>query len=222
MAAVLASRPLATAIGLLAAARRARAFHPVGTARHATVVIDDRPDHPLAPLAGRHAAVARTSRGAGLPALLPDVHGLAIRLLAPGAVGVGRGVLDLLLSSAGDGRVLRHVLRPGWNPRRPTYSSLAPYADVRGRRFVVGARFGPGPDDVLLLVARPGEPWCAVGSVALGAPLDAADGEALAFDPSTCPPPIAPVGLVNDLRRPAYRASQARRPGGEGPEHGGR
>jgi hypothetical protein len=209
------SRPVATAIGLLAAARRARAFHPVGTARRATVTIDDGV-HPLARLAGRHDAVVRTSRGAGLPAVLPDVHGVAVRLLASGATSAGsleRSVCDLLLSSAGTGRLLRHVLRPGWDPARPTYSSLAPYADAAGGRFVVGARFtGDDADDELrLLVARPSERWETVGEIVLGPELDEATAEALRFDPFTCPAGVEPVGWLNDLRRPAYRASQARR-----------
>lgn len=206
------ARPLAIVLGALAAARRARAFHPVGRAVHATVHVDEGP-HPLDALTGTHRAIVRTSRGAGLPASLPDVHGVALRLLgAPGSDGSGDdSVLDLPLASAGDGRVSRHLLRPGRDPFRPTYSSLAPYADGAGDRFVVGARFRTFAD-LELLVARPPGPWRPVGSVHLGAALADDAAEALGFDPFTCPPSIEPVGLVNELRRPAYRASQARRP----------
>ncbi len=68
----------------------------------------------------------------------------------------------------------------------------------------------------MLLVARPGERWRTVGAIALGPVRDQATSEGLRFDPFTCPPGIEPVGWLNDLRRPAYRASQARRPSGPG------
>lgn len=210
------ARPLAVAIGLLAAVRRARAFHPAGSTCGAEVEIHDRP-HPLRALAGRHRAVVRTSRGAGLPAVLPDVHGVAVRLVAPDAdpgAADPETILDLLLSSAGSGRVTRHLLRPGRHPHRATYSSLAPYAAADGRRFVVGARFRDGrPDLGDLLVARPGGPWREVGVVTVDLARPWSDDEGLRFDPFRCPPWMEPVGAVNRLRQPAYRASQARRPG---------
>ncbi|QYG91881.1 hypothetical protein HC251_05125 [Iamia sp. SCSIO 61187] len=207
------SRPLAAGLGLLAAARRARAFHPVGTAARAVVDVDTG-DHPLAGLAGRHDAIVRTSRGIGLPTPLPDVLGVALRLLPPGADAEAAGdpsTLDVPMASSAAGRITRHLLRPAIAPQGPTYSSLAPYAGADDRRFVVGVRFA-GDQDLDLLVARPGAPWRTVGRVAVGDPLPAAVGEALRFDPFTCPPWMEPVGFVNDLRQPAYRASQARRP----------
>lgn len=207
------SRPLAVGLGLLAAARHARAFHPVGRAARAVVDVDEG-DHPLAGLAGRHDGIVRVSRGIGLPTPFPDILGVALRLLPPGADAEAAGdpsTLDVPMASSGPGRVTRHLLRPAIDPLRPTYSSLAPYTRGDGRRFVVGARFA---DDahLALLVGRPGAPWRTVGRVALGDPLPAAVGEALRFDPFTCPPWMDPVGFVNDLRPPAYRASQARRP----------
>lgn len=211
------SRPVAVGIGFLAAARRARAFHPAGTTVDGWVEIDPGP-HPLEALAGRHRAVVRTSRGAGLPTVLPDVHGLAVRLVAPdvdASAADPDAVLDLRLSSAGSGRLTRHLLWPGRDPFRPTYSSLAPYAGGDDRRFVVGARFRDGrAGPVDLLVARPGRPWQVVGAIAMAT--DGARPDAgLRFDPFSCPPWMEPVGAVNQLRRPAYRASQARRPNAE-------
>ncbi|MFF4414754.1 hypothetical protein ACFYY8_19685 [Streptosporangium sp. NPDC001559] len=83
----------------LAAARGERAVFADGVTFHATL----RPlDHPMFGVPaldgpGDHPALVRLSRAGLLPAPLPDVLGLAVRL--PGAGGAG-GDLDLLLCSA--------------------------------------------------------------------------------------------------------------------------
>ncbi|MEU1875837.1 hypothetical protein ABZ470_00875 [Streptosporangium sp. NPDC020072] len=83
----------------LASARGERAIFADGATFHATL----RPlDHPMFGVPaldgpGDHPALVRLSRAGLLPAPLPDVLGLAVRL--PGAGGAG-GDLDLLLCSA--------------------------------------------------------------------------------------------------------------------------
>jgi hypothetical protein len=196
---------LAWVLGRVASLRRAPALHPVGSLHRASVVIDGG-DHVLTRLAGRADAAVRLSRGGGLPHPLPDVLGLAVRIEVDDP-------LDLLLSSSGRGRLTRHLLVPGRDPGRPHYSSLAPYADDLGRRFVIGAAPVPASDPLCfrLEVAAPGAPWEHVGEVALTGILAAEDRGEVAFDPWRCPPWMRPAGALNDLRRPAYGASQAAR-----------
>src|SRR5690348_12195756 len=94
--------------GALSAVRRARIFHPHGTARLATVTIAGG-DHPLHVLAGTHDAIVRTSRGIGLPEPLPDLHGVAVKLLNAHGAGAHQ---DLLLVSSATAVGARHLLVP--------------------------------------------------------------------------------------------------------------
>ena len=87
---------------LIARRRRARALHPEGTVRAATLTVHAGPLP-----AGEHPAIVRLSRGLGLPDALPEVVGLAIRL--PGLDQ------DLLLSGLGR------------DPRTHRYTSLFPF-----------------------------------------------------------------------------------------------
>lgn len=209
--------------------RRARAFHPVGSAYRATVEVDGEGLVPaLTP--GSHPAVVRFSRGLGLRRRLPDIHGVAVRVLD--AHGPDRHQ-DLLLStvvSPGLGRVVPMVradLTGGF------YSSVAPYATPTGRRLV-GLRI-EAPDRYELAAAEDMvwtgrcrlqvctavgfKAWEPVATVAVHADrLDEADERALGFDPWNTAEAFQPAGWVNRLRRPAYAASRAGRPGGsDGP-----
>lgn len=194
--------------GGLSALRRLRIFHPRGTARLATVTISAG-DHPLHVLAGTHDAIVRTSRGVGLPAPVPDIAGVAIKLL--NAHGPG-GHQDLLLVSSAAAVAARHLLVPvvEW-AASPCYSSLVRYRNAGGERFLVGA--APDGDDALVLsTATVLSPWTVVGSVALGEGLDDESSDALRFSPWHTGGGLEPIGLVNRLRRGAYAGSQAARP----------
>jgi len=194
--------------GGLSAVRRARIFHPRGTARLATVTVDGG-DHPLHVLAGTHDAVVRTSRGIGLPAPLPDFHGVAIKLL--NAHGPG-GHQDLLLVSSAAPVGARHLLVPVVEQLgEPRYSSLVRYRNAGGERFLVGAA-PDGDDRFVLSTATVLSPWVVVGAVELGAELDDAASGALRFSPWHTGGGITPVGALNRLRRGAYAGSQAARP----------
>ena len=89
----------ASALGAATAVRGARVFHPHGRTHDAVVTVTGGlgTGSSLLDAPGRHQGVVRLSRGAGLPAPLPDVEGLALRL--PGR-GVGGAPLDLLVNSA--------------------------------------------------------------------------------------------------------------------------
>ena len=194
--------------GGLSALRRARIFHPRGTARTATVTITGDA-HPLHVLAGTHDAIVRTSRGVGLPAPLPDIAGVAIKVLNAHGAGAHQ---DLLLVSSAAPAGARHLLVPvvEWTAS-PAYSSLVRYRNAQGDRFLVGA--APDGDDALVLsTATALSPWTVVGTVALGGELDDDAGDALRFSPWHTGGGLEPVGALNRLRRGAYEGSQSARP----------
>lgn len=205
--------------------RRARAFHPHGVAFRATVEVDGEGLPPaLSP--GSHPAVVRFSRGIGLRRRLPDIHGVALRI--PDAHGPGQHQ-DLLLAtvaSPGLGRFLPWLtgdLTGGF------YSVVAPYATPAGRRLVGLRVQAPGryelptAEDMVwtgrcrleLCTTHRLEAWTPVATVALHADrLSPEDEGELGFDPWNTAEGFQPVGWVNRLRRPAYAASRAGRPGG--------
>jgi hypothetical protein len=166
---------------------------------------------------GEDDAVVRLSRGAGLPAPLPDLLGLAIRLPGP----AGRPV-DLLLSSTGTGQVTRYL--PAF--RRDTaggYCSLMTFRTAAGT-VVLGAlpdRDGvpsePGPlaADVAarplvfrLAAAPPFGPWRPFGRLELTAPADPLDPD-VRFDAIlNAPPGLGADGPMARLREPSYAAAR--------------
>ncbi|HYO61135.1 MAG TPA: hypothetical protein VEU29_04485, partial [Actinomycetota bacterium] len=85
----------------LSAGRRKRVFHPRGVTFEGTATFHDGNSLPFE---GAEPALVRMSRAAGLPQRLPDLFGLAIKL-----PGLGQ---DLLLVTAGEDAVTRHLLVP--------------------------------------------------------------------------------------------------------------
>ena len=147
---------------------------------------------------GQYDVLVRLSRAAGLPEPVPDVLGVAVRVLD--CYGPGQHQ-DWLVDTTSSLPLLRHLpvprLRPGG-----TYGSLLPY-DVGGRRMLLGARWAG--DDLALLVATPYGPWAEVGRVTIGEVVSG--GRRVRFDPWTTGGGITPVGVVQHLRRGAYPAS---------------
>src|SRR5215218_6630845 len=88
--------------------------------------------------AGSEPAVVRISRGAGLPAPLPDLLGLAIRL--PG----GAEPVDLLLTTTGRGPLTRLVPLPR-RDAGAVYSSIMAYRSDAGPMRIAAL---PEQDDV--------------------------------------------------------------------------
>ncbi|GAA2410744.1 hypothetical protein GCM10010420_44420 [Streptomyces glaucosporus] len=119
--------------------RRAPAFHPRGLTctGEITVTGGTGPSWgvPWLDEPGRHACAVRLSRGAGLPAPLPDWLGLAVRVVDAG--GPGRH-LDLLLTSSSRLPALRHLPLPRGDALGGPYSVLLPYR-VGGRSMVLAA-----------------------------------------------------------------------------------
>ncbi|MCU1455358.1 MAG: hypothetical protein JWN46_3504 [Acidimicrobiales bacterium] len=221
------ARPLAAGFALLSAWRRARVFHPVGVGLMGTAELEgvgrlwaSTPDAPV---------VARFSRGVGLPEVLPDVNGLALKL--PDAHGPGRDQ-DLLLVTSGSAPFARHLLLPVYGFDRWTFTSVLPY-EREGDLLMVGARIVSVSGSLagsrlrrladLVLAATSGTVgidlfvgpafgrWHAAGHVVLDGVLDPLTTEALAFDPANTADELEPWGWLNRVRHPVYRASQAAR-----------
>ena len=195
--------------------RRARIFHPRGvlTQGHAELGAH------WWPVQGRIPVTARLSRGIGLPGVLPDMMGLAIRLHLIG------GPWDLLLVSAQ--LSTRVVLWParGWSSAR--YSSVTAYCAEDGpatwvfavpdhgqpRTGSTSALIDGGPLHFTLSLATARGKATPAGRIWLDSPSAVADDAQPAFDPVINLPPelrMWPEWLATP-RRTAYWASRVGR-----------
>jgi hypothetical protein len=217
-----AGRLVAVPVGGLARWRGGKPMHPRGAVfdavleRHGGTA--DR-GVPWLEAKARDPAVVRLSRGAGLPAPLPDLLGLAVRLPGDGAP------IDLLLSTTGRGPLTR--LLP--LPRRDAaalYSSIMAYrSDAGSLRLAAfpeatGVPSDPGPlaDAVsgdglrfTLAVARGLGPWEPFATLTLTGAVPALDPD-VRFDAVQNPPPgLVPDGPMARFRAPSYRRARAAR-----------
>lgn len=206
----------------IARLQRGRAFHPRGMTfeagiRHA----ETTGASPVLP-AGHGVALVRLSKAVGFPAGVPDVYGLAFRL--PDAHGPGLHQ-DVLLSTAGDRPVLRHVVMPATGVDRRRYSSLLPYRH-QGRLILLSARYAGGPRGAPLRLtdledaAEAGQlrfdiavaglwgSWRTIAGLTLQRRVPAGVSERLRFHPWNTSADLQLAGPMSDLRAPAYEASQ--------------
>ncbi|MDQ3739714.1 MAG: hypothetical protein M3320_08555 [Actinomycetota bacterium] len=148
----------------------------------------------------------RLSRALGVPKPLPDILGLAVRILD--AHGPRRHQ-DFLVVTSADAPVLHHLLLPGpLGPYGQSYSSLLPYR-VGERLRLIGAL--PRRPDFELAVAALGGRWVPVGRLRLGERLSSEASFALRYNVWNCGGGIRPTGPFQGIREPAYRGSQAAR-----------
>jgi hypothetical protein len=212
----------------VATLRRARAVHPRGRTFVATVTTHGLSGDygvDLLDRAGRYRGLVRLSRGAGLPARLPDVLGVAVRVFDGGGPGAD---VDLLASTVLCGAPLgRHIPFPRFR-LRSTYSSIAGYRTRHGRRYIAvlpsrpaatGVRAGDRfpPESFRLAVAGPFGRWRSFGRIDLSTEAPADVNSALAFDPiARQAPGLAAVGLLQQIRDAAYRGSRLGRAAGVG------
>jgi len=151
---------------------------------------------------------------------------LAIRLLdADGAAGVQ----DLLLTSSSPTVAGRHLVFPTRGYGTAFYSSVLPVR-ADGRRVTIGARaVWAGPPQLLtrlaemdcavgaglrgfdLLLAQAIGVWTPLARIYLHAAAQAGDSDALRFDPYHQAAGLAPVGMLNAVRRRSYAASRRTR-----------
>jgi hypothetical protein len=144
----------------------------------------------------------RVSRAIGLPAPLPDIHGLAVR------VPVDAGHADLLLATTGLGRVTRFLLTFTRHPHGRPLTTLLPYRGPHGP-ILLAAR--PESDlELELMWATPRGPWVSFGRLVLAA--TAGPDVMVSFDPLVNPlPGLGNYEWVQSLREPAYGAARAER-----------
>jgi hypothetical protein len=170
---------------------------------------------PLVDRPGRYPVTVRISKGAGTGPGRPDILGVALRVA---------GAADLLLSTAGTGRLLRHVPMPrhSFDSR---YGSILAYRTGTGDKVYVradpdpaGPRLGPTLESVaaaaqsgarLLLGVARGTETGHFGRVTFGTLLPAGADAALAFDPiRRAPAHLYPTGVIHRTRAIAYPLSQ--------------
>jgi hypothetical protein len=223
----LAGRALGALMGALLRIRGPRPIHTTGVlltgritwrppsaATSGIAWIDDRgPGTPPG-------VTARFSRGAALPAALPDVLGLAIR------VTTAHGPADLLLSTTGSGVPGRFLLAPRRRPAGAWFGSLLPYrgddgpvlvaarsrtpADLPARMEDLHDRLSDEPWRLELLFATPAGRWHRFAELELTAVQERIDAPAPRFDAVRHPLPGAEAyGWTRRLREPAY--ARARR-----------
>ena len=204
-------RPIHTTGVLLAGRIR---WRPHSRVQSGIAWIDDRgPGTPPA-------VTARFSRGASLPAALPDVLGLALRVTTPD------GPADLLLSTTGFRVPGRFALAPRRAPSGAWFSSLMPYRGTRGPVQVAARSRSPRslparmedlhgrltgePWRLELLFATPTGRWHRFADLELTAVEGRIDAPAPRFDAVRHPLPGAGTyGWTRRLREPAY--ARARR-----------
>lgn len=224
-----AAKPLAglssALFAALSAARGKRFFHPTGVGFAGQVTF--RATTFDLPFVGKHRALARISRGIGMPESAPDVLGLAIKVPDLGQ--------DLLLVTSGRATVTRHLLLPTRSFFSLSYSSVLPY-ELDDVLMVLGANpdsaLGETPvrrmDDLRplvalgrlrfdLTVARVGRRAHEVfGSLVL----EDFHAEEVAFNPWNSHARLRPAGALNELRQKSYERSQRARPDAQGSEPG--
>lgn len=155
-------------------------------------------------LPGTDQVVVRGSRAMGLPANVPDIHGLAIRVpLGPDHVG------DLLFATTGTGAVTRYTLTLARSPQQRAQTTLMPYRSPTGPLLL--AAVPRGRDRFDIACASPRGRWRTFAELEVDpAPLLPEPDPTISFDPVLNQVPrLEPYEWVRRLREGSYE--QARR-----------
>ncbi|ADX74047.1 hypothetical protein Asphe3_29350 [Pseudarthrobacter phenanthrenivorans Sphe3] len=168
---------------------------------------------------GTDAVEARFSRSIGLPKGLPDILGLALRVVTPAAGSRDGGPADILFASTGWRVPGRFLLQPRLEVSGAALTTLMPY---RGRRgpVLLGLQSGRFPQGspqsgewiLELYWARPLGPWQHCGELRLRAAAQPQD-TSLRFDPlANLPPGAHTYPWTRRLRERSYLAAQRQAP----------
>lgn len=224
--------PIARAIGAVLRAvfgvvllvRRPRPIHAVGRVLRGRIEwLDGAAPAGITwvdePPAGPVPVIARLSRSVGLPAALPDIIGLALR------VDVAGSPADIELASTGIGVPSRFALVPHRSAARATLGTLLPYRGAHGPVLLcartISPRMLPAGGDALadalihgwrvrLYHATPLGKWHGFADVTLRLHEDPSDAD-LRFDAVRHPLPGARTyDWVRAVRQPTYRMVQSR------------
>jgi len=197
-------RALAAVIRTVAVRPAAKPLHPRGRVRHATLRHHpaDRPTGvPWLDTPGEERVLMRVSRAVGLPQVLPDIQGVAIR------VPLRTGHADVLFASTGTGAATRFLLIPAWRLQDRPLTTLLPYHSPRGPLLLALRAISADRMDLLAAVAA-GD-WSSVGELLLG---EESGDEMLELDPVCHELPGMPnYEWVRRLREPSYALARARR-----------
>lgn len=215
----------AATFATLSRLRGHRVFHPYGESFEASLEFDRRADRWLPDVLARprrHDAIVRFSRGAGLPAPLPDVLGMAIKL--PDLYGQGWDQ-DWLLVTSGTDPVSRHLLLPSMDLLSRPYSTVLPYrrpggSVTFGARALTNRRARSVADlvtaveeaavDFEFTIAPEGGDHVRIGTLEL-LRVSSTRGRPVRFNPWNSSSELRPSGALNELRRDTYIASQRAR-----------
>lgn len=194
---------LAAAVRLIDAARgAAKPLHPRGDLVTGRLRRSGGQDTGSAWLdtAGTDEVLVRRSRAVGLPAPLPDIHGLAIRVPLDGG---GHG--DLLLATTGRGRLTRFLLTGGRTPSSRPLTTLLPYRTPTGPRLIAAVAVDEHRYE--LAHASPGGRWQPFGDLELSS--TRGPDPLVSFDPVLNPlPGLDTYDWVRRLREPAYATAR--------------
>jgi hypothetical protein len=188
--------------GAVARLRRTKPLHPHGRVGTGTLHITEPLPHlavPVLAAEGSHACTVRWSRSVGLPAPLPDIEGLAVRM--------DETASDLLFASTGSGSVTRYVFAPRRPGRHGPQTTLLPVATGAGPLVfkVEPLDHSQPPTSYALSVAQGTAVWRRVGTLETSWGPD----QPLRFDPVENPVPgTEQYPLVRALREPAYLLSR--------------
>jgi hypothetical protein len=213
---------IAVATGALSRLRGKRFLHPDGVGFQGTLMPLGS-EFDATALGTESVAIARLSRAIGLPEALPDLLGLAFRI--PDAFGPGLHQ-DFLMTSCGSTPLGRHLFLPARGFLDRPYTTLLPYR-LHGEQIVLEADASGGERPRLslrdlrrapaatleydVIVRRPGGASRPVARLSLDGRLDDEETERLGFDPTNTGGGLEPAGIVNRIRGPGYRGSQAGR-----------
>jgi hypothetical protein len=223
-----AGSALAGIVATVRLVQRPRPLHPHGVALAGTLTpVAGRAASGLAWLDGLDAPLAidaRLSRGAGFPASLPDVLGLALRI--PGADGT---TVDVLLASTGLSTAGRFLLAPHRSVSGAFLSTLMPYRGSDGPVLLgvlvdadpplaagaadLGRALAMRPVGMRLVHATPRGRWHMVARIELAHdPAGPLDTPTRADPVLAAPPGDTTYPWTRRLRAPGYRAARRGRP----------
>jgi hypothetical protein len=220
-----AAATAAGVFGTVAALRRDKPIHPRGVVVHGMLRRHGASEpwgSPWLDEPGEDRCLVRLSRSAGLPGPLPDVGGLAIRLVRPGG-----DPADLLLATTGTAPVARHLLVPRRHASR-AYTSIVPYTSPRGPVMLAALPEGPRPGLSLeeeeiaaavtrqplrfvLAAAAPRGRWQPFGRLEVSGPPAETVDASVDFDPVVYPlPGLRLPGALARIRAAAYAGARRR------------
>lgn len=153
---------------------------------------------------GEDDVLVRLSRALGLPGVLPDIHGMAVRI----PVGDDGEVGDLLFASTGWGRVSRYVFTASRSPQGRPMTTLLPYRTPAGA-VLLGARANGAESFELSCATHDGD-FRVFADLRLSRSV--VDGPDVSFDPVLHQlPGLEQYDAVERLREPSYRRARSSR-----------